>query len=140
MENKKFLIVFFLISLALFGCNSQTNKTDDETLEDKYTFRTYDSQNRLIIYFFWQESCSASNILKPILEEIENSNSNVLLFKYEINNKDNKDFFNNISNILNFNPASTPITIIGNKTWVGYNEGIKDQITNQIIECIDNDC
>lgn len=94
------------------------------------------------VYFFWGEGCPHCAKEKPFLESLERKYPEVNVVDFEIwNNKDNRELLMDVSEILNFEVSGVPLTIVGNKEFVGFNESvISKQIENHINTCINNSC
>lgn len=90
-------------------------------------------QNTVNIYFFHSNTCIHCNQELKLLKEISDDYNNVKVYKYEINEEDSKNLFNNVKNILNIKTNSVPLTIIGNKYFLGYsNENSKKTFISTI--------
>jgi thiol-disulfide isomerase/thioredoxin len=136
MAYKKQL-TFLLLFLLLFTIACQNKTNNNLALDDKFSYTKTDNQKNLVIYYFWSENCDQCNILNPILLDINKTHNNVVLWDYNIDNQKNFEFYIQVLEKNNLDAKGIiPLIFIGNKHWTGYNEDIK----NQIINCINNDC
>lgn len=129
--NKIMLLVLVLVSLGvLAGCT--TNQTPVEIEDDP---------EKIAVYFFWGDGCPHCATQKPFLEELETKYNNLEIKSYETwKNSNNVAIFQDISRRYGITPRGVPTTFIGDKYWIGFNEGMKLEMEAQIRDCIENGC
>ncbi|MDD4353861.1 MAG: hypothetical protein PHN56_05385 [Candidatus Nanoarchaeia archaeon] len=89
------------------------------------------------IYFFWGDGCGYCAKEKPFLESLQSQYPQVNLKSYEVwYNSTNRDFFTQKTSEMGINAGGVPVTIIGNKHWIGYTPSHDSAIIAQIEKCI----
>lgn len=81
-----------------------------------------DSKNLVNIYLFHSSTCPHCREEIKVLDKLVEEYTNVKVYKYEISDKDNAALLAKASEIYNTKITSVPFTVIGNKTFSGYNE------------------
>lgn len=96
----------------------------------------------LNIYLFWGNGCPHCAVEKTYLAEILPEYPNVKLNTYEIyNNQQNVKFMQKAADELNVNASGVPFLIIGDKEYVGFDEGtIGKDIKERLQYCTENSC
>lgn len=120
----------FLLSLLFFlGAFSPSAQADSAPPE------------QVIIYFFWGQGCPHCAAEKPFLEELANKYPQVRLRAYEIwYNLENRQLFFKMAEARGFEPSGVPTTLIGERVWIGFHEGMKRIIEEAVIACIKSGC
>ncbi len=99
------------------------------------------TQNKVVVYFFWGDGCPHCAAEKPFLAELAANNPNIEIRDYEVwNVQENLDKFMTMSKAYGFEPSGVPTTFIGNQYWVGFGEVIQDQISTAVESCLANGC
>ena len=81
------------------------------------------------IYFFWGDGCPHCEEEKPFLNSLVEKYPQVKLVDYEVwNDSDNQTIFQQFAKALGFSPQSVPVTIIGDRYWIGYREEFNAEI------------
>jgi len=93
-------------------------------------------------YLFWGDGCPHCAKEKAFLSKIMADYPNVKLNTYEIYyNQSNVALMQNVAQKLDINTSGVPFLIIGDKSFVGYSEGVTDnEIKKQIIKCSESSC
>ena len=101
-------------------------------------------KNKINIHVYTQVGCTNCHNMMEYLHELENKNDNITIIelnydssisssdpKYEENKKilDGQKYF---SELFEYENSGFPLTIIGNKCYLGYNNDIKVKIENDI--------
>ncbi len=125
MLKKLGAVLFFVV---LLGFSSQ------ETFAEE--------QNKVNIYFFWGEGCPHCAHEKPFLEELKNKYPGIIVHDFEVwENSQNRKLFIEVGKKLNEDISGVPFAIIGDKTFIGYAEGINSQdIEARVKYCSAADC
>jgi cytochrome c biogenesis protein CcdA len=83
------------------------------------------SETEVNIYFFWGDGCPHCEDEWVFLNELTSRNSNINVVDYEVwYDKDNQKVLLEFSKALGFDPVAVPITVIGDRYWVGYTESL----------------
>lgn len=80
-----------------------------------------EDKNLVNIYLFHSDTCPHCREEIKLLDELEKEYNNIKIYKFEISEEENSLLFSKIANIYNVKTTSVPFTIIGNKTFSGYN-------------------
>jgi len=95
----------------------------------------------LPIYFFWGDGCPHCAQEKPFLQELVRHHQRVTLLDYEVwYVPENMKLMKQMATALGFKPSGVPVTIIGDRYWVGYTTQIGAEIEAQVNECLDKGC
>ncbi len=118
---KKFL--FFLL-IIFFSFTLFLNRSEAQ------------EQNKINIYFFWQQGCPHCVKEKPFLENLIQENLLVELHDFDISsNKDSLSLLVDIGKELNINIQGVPFTLIGEQYFVGwYDEETTGSAIKQAVE------
>ena len=93
------------------------------------------------IYFFWGDGCPHCAEEEPFLEELVRKNPRVTLFDYEVwYVPRNQELMKQMAAALGFEPSGVPITIVGDRYWIGYNSQIGAGIEAQVNLCLTENC
>jgi cytochrome c biogenesis protein CcdA/thiol-disulfide isomerase/thioredoxin len=121
---KRLLIAVLMIGLPLF-LNHSVGKADTP----------------VPIYFFWGDGCPHCAAEKPFLEELAIRYPEVEIRSYEVwFDQEARQVFFDMADSLGFEPSGVPVTIIGNRHWIGFHESIKAEIEAFVVNCIQNTC
>ena len=80
-----------------------------------------DNKNLVNIYLFHSNTCPHCREEIAMLDKLVEDYDNVKVYKYEISDKDNGVLMEKASEIYGTKITSVPFTVIGNKTFSGYN-------------------
>lgn len=96
----------------------------------------------LDIYLFWGQGCPHCAAEKAYLSELLPNYPGTTLHTYEIYyDSDNRSLMQSVGNVIGTNASGVPFLIIGDKSFVGYSEGItSDGIKSRIEYCLENTC
>lgn len=87
-------------------------------------------------HLFYQEGCPHCELEKEFFDSYLLDNSDVKLFSYEIiNNKENRQLFNDAQKIINKKTTGVPFLVIGNQGLIGFSN---NEVTGKNIEIIIN--
>ena len=121
--------------------NQKISKTDEEknNIDIVLNNVTYDS-NKINIYLFWGDGCPHCEKEKEYFENISKEYGKYYkLHTYEVwYNTENQKIFEQFANKMKDNVSGVPYTIIGNKSFKGFNEKTKDDIIKAITEQYQN--
>ncbi len=102
MKIKSFLLIIFII-ISLLPIKAFA-KTEEE----------------VHIYFFHSKTCSHCKEEEIILKKIEKNYQNVEVFRFEIHEEANIPIFEQAKRIYKIDTNAIPLTIIGDKVYLGY--------------------
>lgn len=80
-----------------------------------------DTNNLVNIYIFHSNTCPHCREEIKVLDYLEKKYDNIKIYKYEISDPTNSLLMTKVGGIYNIKINSVPFTIIGNKTFSGYN-------------------
>jgi len=77
------------------------------------------------IYFFWGDGCPHCEDEWVFLNDLTSRNLNINVVDYEVwYDKDNQKILLEFGQSLGFEPVAVPITVIGDRYWVGYTDAL----------------
>lgn len=128
MDKKKIVI---LIILGIFLCFSAAIYFNSKKV----------NENTVNVYIFRGEGCphcAAEMKYLNTLKDVYKDNINII--DYEVwYNQENAEKLNKVSEKIGINIDGVPFTIIGDKYFSGYSEGLNDEIKKIIEDNIHND-
>ncbi|NGX34900.1 MAG: hypothetical protein K1060chlam1_01260 [Candidatus Anoxychlamydiales bacterium] len=88
-------------------------------------FQTYsfakEKNKEVIVYFFWGKGCRVCDREKIFLDKLQNKYPTIKIYRLEAwGNQENKDLLIKFSKELDIDISGLPITVVGNKAFVGY--------------------
>lgn len=92
------------------------------------------NKNKVNIYLFWGDGCPHCENEKEFFEKIEKEYGQYYtLHTYEVwYNDDNQNIFNQFASAMGDNISGVPYTIIGNKSFKGFNESYEEELLKAI--------
>jgi glutaredoxin len=130
---KKILGIISLLIVLLIPSNIKAITTDYEDVAYKITGQSIE-ENKINIYLFHGEECPHCQEEIQWLKTIEEDYSDeVNIYYFEVwHDKDNAKMMENLKTSMNVSSEYVPFTVIGNKTFFGFSDTIKEKIQNQI--------
>jgi thiol-disulfide isomerase/thioredoxin len=127
--NKSILLIFLLtIFLATLFPSSVLANAKQAAVE-------------IPIYFFWGDGCPHCAAEEPFLESLVQKYPQVRLQKFEVWKVEaNQEILQKVAALMGFEATGVPVTIIGEKYWIGYSEASNTEIEAAITDCIQNTC
>ncbi len=99
------------------------------------------SKGQTIIYLFWGDGCPHCAAEKPFLEELTKTDPRIELRLYEVwHNEQNLERLNVMAASFGFEATGVPVTFVGQRHWVGYNDQIRDEIGDAVKTCLQSGC
>jgi glutaredoxin len=93
------------------------------------------------IYFFWGDGCPHCAAAKPVLEELTRQYPNVEVRAYEVwYNESNQQLLQQMAGAFGFEASSVPTIFIGDRYWIGYSDGIRNEIAAAVAACSSAGC
>ena len=112
MKYFRFLIVFiFIFLISPFGIYAK---------------------EQVDLYLFYSSTCPHCAKEKAFLEDISPKYNNLKIHLYEVSTKENDDLMTEAKNSLNIDNPYVPFTVIGTKSYTGYNDNVGLQIEEDI--------
>ncbi len=84
--------------------------------------RADDEKNLVNIYFFHSNTCPHCKKEEKLLQQLEDEYDNIKIYRYEISTDKGKEYLAEAEELYDFMLTGTPVTIIGNKVYAGYNQ------------------
>lgn len=138
MKNKQVIILITIIIISIIVGSTLILKQNNKTPINRHSKLTdiVFEENKVNIYFFWGDGCNHCQNQFKFFESIQNEYQDYFnLYAFEVwHNDDNTQILNNFSEIMEDKVSGVPYTIIGNKTFTGYNETKKSELISTIIE------
>ncbi len=134
-SNKYNAIVIGAILLAVITIFSLADSKE-------ITANIKSSEGNATLYFFYGEGCGYCAKEKVLLEQLENEYPGLKIIRLEIwGNSTNHELYQEFASAYDITADSrVPRTFIGNKSWLGYNATIGNEIKAQIEYCLFNGC
>ena len=79
-----------------------------------------EEKNLVNIYLFHSNTCPHCKEEIKLLDELSNKYDNIMIYKYEISDKDNLELMENIAGLFDTTVRGTPFTVIGDKYYHGF--------------------
>ena len=131
--KKKLLIILFAILLLLpFKTMALSKNYEDKVSE--IVQNENKSKDKITLYLFHGKECPHCEEEREWLKTIKNKYKSYLEIKYyEVwHNEDNAEKMDKVREELKIKEEGVPLTIIGDKSFVGYSEAIGSSIENTI--------
>ncbi len=114
------------------------NINPKETTSSDYTFDyNYDPEedkDKTIVYVFYREGCSKCESLFDKLDSDTIMKTKFVVRMYEVrDNEDNAKLMEKVAKYNNEKLEGVPYIIIGNKTWMGFQESYYEEIKDEIL-------
>ena len=125
MRSVKLIIIALILGTLFLSFSSIQAQTQDSA--------------DINIYFFWGDGCPHCEEEKPFLDTLIKDYSQVALVDYEVwYNHDNQEILNQFSQILGFEPSGVPVTVIGDRYWIGFRDDYKAEIESALQQTLDD--
>ncbi len=129
--NKKILLVIPIILSGLIIILNNKNIIIKESPSNI-------NNDKLNIYLFWGEGCPNCEKEKEYLKTLNKKDVNIYSFEVWYNEK-NYILMEKVASYFNEEVKGVPYTIIGDETFTGYSNTIKDKMNKKIKETKEND-
>lgn len=92
----------------------------------------------VVVNLFYGDTCAFCHQERIYLDSLERQfGDNIIVREYEVwNNKENNDLMMDVKDNFDDKGDGVPYTVIGNKTYIGISEEIKDSIRTDILDGI----
>ncbi len=100
------------------------------------------ASNEVGVYFFWGDGCPHCAKEEIFLNGLEKSYPDVSVYDFEVwENANNRKLLTEVGKKLNADISGVPFTVIGDKIFVGYGEGLTSkEVENRVKYCSVNLC
>ena len=98
------------------------------------------AENKVQVYFFYSKYCPHCKEMNSFLLELENKYPSLEVFRYEVNSKEGREAFINISKAYNLTPRFVPTTFIDDTYFEGFSKTISQALERKIEECLKRTC
>jgi thiol-disulfide isomerase/thioredoxin len=92
------------------------------------------AKEQVNLYLFYSDSCPHCAKEKEFLEKMEKKYDNLNVYLYEVSDKENDDLMMEVKKTLNSENPYVPFTVIGARSYTGYNDNVASQIEASIKE------
>lgn len=111
------------------------------TLFNSVTAQSEPEDPTVVITFFWHTGCSYCAKEKPILEALASKYPQIDLQEIEVTESEgNLNYYYAMGEAVGFETGGVPITVIGERYWIGYSDDVGTDIENVVKDCIDSGC
>lgn len=127
------LIVGFVGGIGVLAYkNAKKNKPTSETKIEEIVY----DEEKVNIYLFWGDGCPHCEKLTEFLNNIEKEYKVLYnLYKFEVwYNDENSELMDKVAEELGKEPNGVPFLVIGEKSFIGYNESLNEDIKKTIKE------
>jgi len=90
------------------------------------------AEEKVRLYLFHSNSCPHCADEKAFLEEIKDKYDYLEIYKFEVGEQETLDLLYEVFEKLDFSTNKVPITVIGSKHFIGYNDNTSYQIEDTI--------
>jgi len=126
----KFLIALFLC-LVIFPTNVFAISKDYQDLVYKIVDKKVE-EDKINLYLFHSNTCPHCREEKEFLEEINDKYKNLNIYMFEVSDSKNNNNMKKIKKLFNEEKGGVPFTVIGDKSFLGYNEFYGNKIEETI--------
>ncbi len=132
---KKILIYLLLLVLIILPINSLALSSDYKDIVSKYT-NVEIEENKVNLYLFHGQECPHCEEERNWLKDIEEKYKDVLnVYYFEVwHDNNNVKIMGDVCKELLIDSKGVPLTIVGEKYYVGYSEAIGSRIESKIKE------
>jgi len=96
---------------------------------------------RVPVYVFWGDGCPHCATQKPFLDELAAAHPQVEVRSFEVwYEVENRRLFSEIAARVGVQVGGVPTTVIGDRAWIGFHEGMKREMESAVISCIRAGC
>jgi len=127
------LIGLILIGLLAYGPAKQAQAA-------VRSLTTQQAESEVTLYFFWGDGCPHCAAQKTFLQQMEQKYP-VKILAYEVwYSEENRKLLTRMTNAYGFEPEGIPVTFIGDRYWIGYNDRIGLEMEEAIKACLTSIC
>ena len=132
MKKTVKLLFIFLSILMIIPTTTKAISKDYEDITYKIVEEKVE-ENKVNLYLFHRYGCPHCEKELEFLKEIKDKYKNLNIYTYEVTtSKINADYYKKVKDVLKDTSNGVPYTVIGNKSFLGYNELIGSRIESAI--------
>lgn len=99
------------------------------------------TSNQVTVYLFWGEGCPYCHMEIAFLDELLEKYPNMAVQDYEVfNHPENRPYMARMLAEHGVQSTGVPVTFIGDRYWIGFNDVIGRQIEAKIVTCLETTC
>lgn len=103
--------------------------------------KSVETKKGVILYFFWGEGCPHCMKQKLFLSSLKKKYPELEIKDYEVwHNQAPRDLLMTMSKSYGINPSGIPVTFIGDKSFIGFNDDIALKIEETLKTCLRKIC
>lgn len=134
MSKIKIFLKFLIISLSILHIFSSSLPASENK-------KTAESKKVVILYFFWGEGCPYCLKQKLFLSSLKKKYPELEIKDYEVwHNQAPRDLLMTMAKSYGINPSGVPVTFIGDRSFVGFNDEIASKIEETLKFCLKKVC
>lgn len=116
-------------------------ETTNHALTGLMTVQSQASSSNAVLHFFWGDGCPYCTTQKVFLEQLAIDYPELEIIRHETwNDADNYALFQEYAAAYGVDARGVPATFMGNKSWIGFNAAMGNEITAYVIYCLENSC
>lgn len=126
---KKILLILclLLIPITTNALSKDYNDTVYKIVDKKI------EEGKVNIYFFHRTSCPHCKKENKFLDEMEAKYKDINIYRYEVSSSsENSKYLKEVKTLFKEKSNGVPYTVIGDKTFLGYNEYVGDKIEKTV--------
>lgn len=125
------LFLLFLILLIPFSNVFALDKDYQDLVYEVVDKKV--EEGKINLYLFHSDNCPHCKKEKEFLKAIESKYQNVNIYMFEVSkNRENSSLMKSVKTLMGENESGVPFTVIGEKSFLGYNEFVGNQIEKTI--------
>lgn len=98
-------------------------------------------KQNIILYFFWGQGCPYCERQKEFLSLLKKKYPRLEIKDYEIwYHQASRQLLMTMSKAYGINPNGVPVTFIGDKSFIGFNEEVALKIEQTVKSCLNSRC
>lgn len=130
--NGRLMRVFGVLSIAILLLLPAASGAEAAGLQD---------DKPVVVYFFWGDGCPYCAKEKPFLEDLQGRYPNLEVRAYEVwYDEGNQALLKKMAAAVGFEVRGVPVTVIGERSWIGFSDQIAQEIEEQVAACSDAGC
>ena len=107
--------------------------------DDGAGFGRDDAATRL--YYFWGDGCPVCERQAGFLDRLEERHPELQVERFEVwYDEDNLEVLRGFAERLGFEVRGVPVTVVGDRHWVGFNAQFAEQIEAEVAHCLKHRC
>lgn len=93
------------------------------------------------VYFFWGDGCPHCERQKPYMQALAAAYPRADVQSFEVwYSEANREVLFQIAAALGFEPRAVPLTVIGDRHWIGFTESIVPEMEQALVTCLETGC